>query len=226
MCGRVGFYDDAKWTESILANYGSYNNLVGNLNPSYNIAPSQPLAALLNNGDYTYTHFGLIPHWAKEKKVMSINARAETLSQKPSFREPFRQKRCIIPANGFYEWKQDGKHKMPFWIHPKDDGFFAFAGLWDQWLDNQTGEIITSTAIITTEPNELMKDIHDRMPVILKPDDWKLWLDRDVQESAAVMPLLTPYSSDLMEAFEVSTYVNSPVNDVERCIQQVKHFLF
>ena len=149
---------------------------------------------------------------------------------KPSFRESFRHRRCIIPVNGFFEWKKDGKHKIPYWIYPsstnKARNFFALAGIWDEWKDKNTGEIITSSAIITTEPNELMKPIHDRMPVILKPDEWKLWLDPKVEEGEVLQPLLDPYDTKLMDAYEVSTYVNSPAHDDPKVIEAVKSTLF
>ena len=226
MCGRVGFFDDIAWSRAVNNYYGRIDNRVGKLTPRYNIAPSQPLATLLNIGTYTFTHFGLIPHWMKEKKTVAINARAETLSQKPSFREPFQHKRCIIPVNGFYEWKKEGSHKVPYWIYPKEGNFFALAGLWDEWKDKQSGEIITSSAIITTEPNELMESIHDRMPVILEPENWKLWLDPKVEEGEVLAPLLNPYDPDKMDAYEVSIYVNSPAHDDPKTIKAAKSTLF
>ena len=219
MCGRVGFFDDVSWTRAVTKYYGNYANKIGTLTPHYNIAPSQPLATLLNTGEYTHTHFGLIPHWMKEKKAVSINARADTIEQKPSFKDPFKRKRCLIPVNGFFEWKKEGNIKVPYWIYSTEGDYFALAGIWDKWTDKETGEIITSSAIITTEPNDMMKSIHDRMPVILKPDDWKLWLDTEVQESGVLKPLLDPYDSKLMEAYKVSTYVNSPVHDDKKVIE-------
>jgi len=221
MCGRVGFFDDISWTRAVTKYYGHFNNKIGTLTPHYNIAPSQPLATLLNTREYVYTHFGLIPQWMKERKFVSINARADTIDQKPSFNSPFKNRRCIIPVNGFFEWKKEGNSKTPYWIHAAEDEFLALAGIWDQWKDKQTGEIITSTAIITTEPNDLMKPIHDRMPVIVKPDDWKLWLDREVSESEVLKPLLKPYDPELMEAYKVSTHVNSPVHDDKKVISAI-----
>ncbi|MDX1295645.1 MAG: SOS response-associated peptidase [Sulfurimonadaceae bacterium] len=226
MCGRVGFYDDAGWSKAILAHYGHYNNLVGDLLPSYNIAPSQPMATLLNSGDYTYTHFGLIPHWAKETKFQPINARAETIASKPTFKSSFSTRRCLIPVNGFYEWYKAGNHKIPYWITPSSSDFFALAGIYDEWHDPASDETIISSAIITTSPTGVMEPIHDRMPVILNPDDWKLWLDPKVTEPEAVAPLLSPCRDDLMHAYEVSTYVNSPSNNDEKCIAQMSSFLF
>jgi len=220
---RQCFFDDIAWSRAVNNYYGRIDNRIGKLTPRYNIAPSQPLATLLNIGTYTFTHFGLVPHWMKEKTAVAINARAETLAEKPSFREPFRHKRCIIPVNGFYEWKKEDGHKVPYWIYPsknnKEGNFFALAGIWDEWKDRETGEITTSSAIITTEPNELMRPIHDRMPVILEPENWKLWLDTEVQEEEVLQPLLNPYDPEKMDAYEVSTYVNSPVHNDRKAIE-------
>ncbi len=226
MCGRVGFFDDIAWNRAVNDYYGNIDNRVGKLTPRYNIAPSQPLVTLLNTGTYTLTRFGLIPRWMKEKKAIAINARAETLTQKPSFREPLKHKRCLIPVNGFYEWKREGSAKIPYWIHPKDENFFALAGLWDEWTDKETGEMVTSSAIITTEPNEFMRPIHDRMPAILEPENWKLWLNLKVEESEAIVPLLDPYDPDRMDAYEVSTYVNAPAHDDHKAIEATKRTLF
>jgi len=226
MCGRVGFFDDIAWSRAVNNYYGRIDKRIGQLAPRYNIAPSQPLATLLNTATYTFTHFGLIPHWMKEKKSVAINARAETLSQKPSFREPFKHKRCLIPVNGFYEWKREGGQKIPYWIYPgtknTEGNFFALAGIWDEWKERDTGEIVTSSAIITTEPNELMRPIHDRMPVILEPEEWRLWLDPKVEEADVLQPLLDPYDAERMEAYEVSSYVNAPVHDDPRAIEPAR----
>lgn len=226
MCGRIGFFNDADWINAMAAYIGRYNNLVGDLLPSYNIAPSQPMATLLNNGDYTYTHFGLIPHWAKDAKFQPINARSETVATKPTFKSSFKSRRCLVPANGFYEWHKVGNHKVPYWITPDENDFFALAGIYDEWHDPASDQTVISSAIITTTPNGVMQPIHDRMPVILNPDDWKLWLDPDVNEPEAVAPLLRSCEDKAMHAYEVSTYVNSPSNNDEKCIRQMSSFLF
>lgn len=218
MCGRVGFFDDTEWIRAVRNSYGSYRDLVGELRASYNTAPSQPLAALLNTGDYTYTRFGLIPHWAKDAKFQPINARAETISQKPTFKSAFKARRCLIPVNGFYEWMKTKSGKVPFWITPGDTDFFALAGVWDEWRDPANGGTTLSSAIITTEANDVMRPIHDRMPLILEPKEWKLWLDPAVDEPEALQPLLTPYSGG-MKTKEVSTYVNSPAHNDAGCIR-------
>lgn len=225
MCGRIAFYDDTVFKADYSKSAAPLNDRIGKLLPSYNTAPSQAMAAVLNNNDYLYTHFGLIPHWAKDRKFQPINARAETLAEKPTFSKPFKTKRCLIPVNGFYEWKRDGKHKIPYWISHTETNYFALAGIYDEWIDKATEETVISTAIITTVPNAMMKPIHDRMPVILQPKDWALWLDADVQESEAIQPLLLPYESDLMRSYEVSTFVNAPANNTKQCIQPMKNSL-
>lgn len=225
MCGRVGVIDDAQFIKEaskILKDM----NIKHTLKPSYNIAPTQSLPTLTHDHVYLATEFGLIPHWAKDKKFRPINARAETLTEKPTFRTPFKRNRCIIPINGFYEWKKEGKHKIPYWIHPTQTDYFALAGLMDSWIDPTNGKEIYSSAIITTTPNETMKLIHDRMPVILSPKDWELWLDSSIQESEALTPLLIPSDHLKMDAYEVSTLVNSPANNTQACIEPKKNALF
>jgi len=220
MCGRVGFFSDAQFIKDV-SNIIKEIDQQLNFKPSYNIAPSQNLPALLNDGFYRATLFGLIPHWAKDRKLQPINARSETISDKPMFRESFQRRRCLIPVNGFYEWQKIGKGKVPHWIHPLESDYFALAGIYDTWQDRVSGEIITSSAIITTTLNAVMAPIHDRMPVILEPQVWSLWLDRDVGELEALKPLLVPYDEKKMEAYAVSTLVNSPANDSQACIHPI-----
>lgn len=225
MCGRVALHDDEQFLEEVKKTIKQVErNLT--LKPSYNIAPSQPIATLTSNKVYQYTRFGLIPHWAKDTKFQPINARAETLAQKPTFKTPFRSNRCIIPVNGFYEWKKEGDHKVPYWIYPTQANYFALAGICDIWHDPSTDKDIISSAIITTTSNDMMKPIHDRMPVILEPKDWQLWLDTDIHESEALTPLLKPFSDEAMQAYEVSTFVNSPANNTAQCIEPRNTGLF
>ena len=225
MCGRVALHDDKQFLEEVKKTIKQVqHNLT--LQPSYNIAPSQTIATLTNDRIYQYTRFGLIPHWAKNTKFQPINARAETLTEKPTFRTPFKSKRCIIPVNGFYEWKKEGGHKIPYWIYPTKGNYFALAGIYDTWTNPETNEKITSSAIITTSPNDIMKPIHDRMPVILEPEDWAIWLDKGIKESEALTPLLQPFSDSSMDAYEVSTFVNTPANNTEKCITPMKSQLF
>ncbi len=193
--------------------------------PRYNIAPSQPIAAVLNDGKRRITaiRWGLIPSWAKDSAIGNrmINARAETIAEKPSFQKSFQTRRCLIPANGFYEWKRDssGKSKVPFYIRMKSARPFFLAGLWDVWNDPD-GQPITSGTIITTAPNELVSPIHDRMPVILAPESYELWLAEGGQRPEELAACLKPYPAGQMEIFAVSTWVNNPRNDDSRCISE------
>jgi putative SOS response-associated peptidase YedK len=197
------------------------------LEPRYNIAPTQQVATILRSDpksdlEFKWLRWGLIPHWAKEQSIGNklINARAETVAQKPSFRSAFRHSRCLIIADGFYEWQQQEKHKQPFYIQKKDRRPFAFAGLWSTWQP-QDGEIISTCTIITTEANEIMIPIHKRMPVILESTNYDLWLDSTVQEPELLQPILQPYNSDKLKAYPVSTLVNNPRNDTPECLKQI-----
>lgn len=225
MCGRVALHDDKQFLEEVKKTIREVERKL-TLQPSYNIAPSQPIATLTSNKVYQYTRFGLIPHWAKDTKFQPINARAETLAEKPTFKTPFKSNRCIIPVNGFYEWKKEGDHKVPYWIYPTETNYFALAGICDTWHDPSSNKNIISSAIITTAPNDMMKPLHDRMPVILESKDWQLWLDAEIQESEVLTPLLKPFSEKAMQAYEVSTFVNSPTNNTKQCIEPQKNTLF
>ncbi|MBY4604152.1 MULTISPECIES: SOS response-associated peptidase [Bacillus] len=186
--------------------------------PSYNVAPSQNILAIINDGANNRLgklRWGLIPPWAKDEKIgyKMINARAETITEKQAFRKPLVSKRCIIPADSFYEWKRlDPKTKIPMRIKLKSSALFAFAGLYEKWKTHQGDPLYTCT-IITTTPNELMKDIHDRMPVILTHDQEKEWLNPLNTDSDDLQSLLLPYDADDMEAYQVSPLVNSPKNN-------------
>ena len=182
--------------------------------PRYNGAPTQMMAVITNENPkkLSYFRWGLIPPWAKDISIGNkmINARAETITEKPSFRIPLFSKRCLVPADGFYEWQQDTV-KQPFRIFIKDNPIFSMAGLWERWKSPE-GNIIESFNIITTEANSFMKPIHNRMPVILKQEDEKTWLAS--KDSVEILSLLKPYSSEEMDAYPVSKLVNSPKNDV------------
>ncbi len=190
----------------------------------YNIAPSQPVAVIANDDPKALTFFrwGLIPSWAKDPSIGNrmINARSETLAEKPSFRAAYKRRRCLIPANGFYEWTKRGKSKVPMFVHLKDQELFAFAGLWESWHDPDGGEIRTCT-IITTEPNEVVKPLHHRMAVILHESDYDMWLSPDELGDEALKPLLRPFEADRMDVYEVSTLVNNVANDSAACIEPV-----
>lgn len=191
--------------------------------PRFNIAPSQPVLAIPNDDKATadFLIWGLIPMWAKDPAIGNrlINARGETLAEKPSFRGSYRHKRCLILADGFYEWKTFGgrKSKTPYFIHMRDRKPFAIAGLWDHW-EGPDGSDVRSCTIITTTPNELMQAIHDRMPVILHPRDFDKWLDPAPQTSENLQPLLKPFPADAMSAYAVSTLVNKVTNDMPELV--------
>ncbi len=197
------------------------------LPPRYNIAPSQSVAAVRQLPDdggreLVWLRWGLVPFWAKELSIGArmINARSETVAQKPAFRAAFRQRRCLVLADGFYEWQKQAGSKQPFFIRLEDGRPFAFAGLWEHW-DGPEGAVESCT-ILTTEPNDLIRPLHNRMPIILLPTDYDLWLDHSVQEPRQLQPLLRPYSAQDMVAYPVSLWVNSPQNDGPRCIEPAR----
>jgi len=189
----------------------------------YNIAPTQDVAVVPNDGLYRVQMFrwGLVPFWAKDVAIGSrmINARGETASEKPAFRAAYRRRRCLILADGFYEWRRepDSKTKTPMYIRMASGEPFAFAGLWETWRPDDTP--VFSCTIITTKPNELLAPIHNRMPVILPPEAYDRWLAPEEQRSGSLDDLLVPYSADKMAAYPVSRYVNSPANDSPMCIE-------
>ncbi len=195
--------------------------------PRYNCAPSQDLA-VISNADrevLSYFRWGLIPFWAKDPRIGSrmINARSETLTEKPSFRNPFRRQRCLVLSDGFFEWKKAGaKEKIPYRIFLKEEPLFAMAGIWDTWKDPE-GKPVHSFSILTTGPNALMKEIHDRMPVILQRPDEKAWLS-DTPEKE-LLALLRPLPAERMTAHPVSRLVNSPVNDRPEVMEAVEYGL-
>ena len=211
MCGRFSVISNSKTVEE-------HFNLVrsGEFIHSYNVNPSNniPVVRLEDDGRVlTNMHWGLIPHWAKDTKIKPINAKAETIDQKPFFRSAFRKSRCLIPANGFYEWKRANNHKQPYYFRLRDSEMLAFAGLWDHW--EHEGESIDSCTIITTEANDVMKPVHDRMPVILDPENYDAWL----QEGNKT--LLQPYSGETI-VYPVSTAVNNPKHNGKDLIEPVE----
>ena len=182
------------------------------LTPNYNVAPTQGAAAVIAESGrrkLEMLHWGLIPSWAKDPALGNrmINARAETVAEKPSYRKAFKERRCLILADGFYEWQKTDDGKQPFYIRMEDESPFAFAGLWESW---QNGKEIRSCTIITTAPNEVAAPIHDRMPVIVHPEDYEMWLDPDFDEREPLTTLLKPFPAEAMEAYPVSRRVNRP----------------
>lgn len=199
------------------------------VSPRYNIAPTQAVGVVRRDRDrdirrFDLMHWGLIPSWAKDPTIGNrmINARSETAATKPSFRSAVKYRRCLLPTDGFYEWKAIAgqKRKQPYYIRMADDRPFAFAGLWEHW-EGPDGAAVDSCTILTTEPNKMMADIHNRMPVILDPKDFAQWLDPEVKTADVVHPLLRSYPTGGMTAHPVSTMVNRPSNDSAGCIEAI-----
>lgn len=219
MCGRFTLTVDPAELQEQFENY----NFPPRYAPRFNVAPTQPVLAIPNDGENTADFFvwGLIPMWAKDPTIGSrlINARGETLAEKPAFRGSLKYKRCLILADGFYEWKsaEARKSKTPYFIHMKDHKPFAFAGLWDSW-NSPDGSLVKSCTIITTEPNELVSIIHNRMPVILHPRDYAKWLDTSPQTPDQLKPLIKPFPTEEMTAYPVSTLVNKTENDTAQLV--------
>jgi putative SOS response-associated peptidase YedK len=205
--------------------------------PRYNIAPTQPVPIIRQNPkesvrEISLVRWGLIPSWSKDSSSAAkmINARSETAATLPAFRDAMKSRRCLIPADGFYEWQKQGKTKQPYSFEVNDGELFAFAGLWDRWKD-PNGQWIKSCSILTTTPNALTAPVHDRMPVILDPDIYDLWLDPGMKDVHAVSDMLKPYDARLMRSYPVSIRINSVVNDDPECsapveLSQVQKQLF
>ncbi len=220
MCGR---FTQRKPQQNLVVRF-SVGNVLFDTSPRFNISPTQLIAAITMADAPQLVGFrwGLIPSWAKDAKIASkmINARSETLEEKPSFRTPFQKRRCLIPTDGWYEWKQTDNGKQPYFFHRRDDELFAFAGLWEEWKSPE-GERIQTCTIITTEANELAADFHHRMPVVLRPEAESLWLD-PAALMAEIFDLLIPYPDNDLEIYPVSRAVNSPANDNEEMVFKVE----
>lgn len=231
MCGR---YTLISFPEQLAEEFELYE--FESLEPRYNIAPTQRVPVVRTREDSAergpaLLKWGLIPHWAKDPTIGNrmINARAESVSEKPAFRAAIRRQRCLVPCSGFFEWKAldaasgrgQGRKKQPYYIRRRDERVFAFAGLWDRW-QSPDGEDIGSFTILTTEPNELMRGLHNRMPVIIRREEYALWLDSRMQDVERLAPLLRPSSADGWVAYPVSTRVNNPAFDDPSCIQAVE----
>jgi putative SOS response-associated peptidase YedK len=194
------------------------------MSPRYNIAPTQPIALITNESprELNFYKWGLIPSWSKDPSAASkmINARSEGAAEKPAFRAAFKRRRCIIPTDGFYEWQQRAGEKVPMFIHFKDHELFGFAGLWEVWHSPDGSEVRTCT-ILTTDANDFMQTIHNRMPVILHKEDYPLWLSSEEEPTPVLQALMKPYSGDELTAYPVSKMVNRPGNDAPELIQPV-----
>ena len=198
--------------------------IIDDLQPSFNVAPTDKVAVVLNNGvkQLVAMRWGLVPFWATDPKIASkhINARAETLTVKPAFKDAFKRRRCLVVADGFFEWQKQGATKIPMFIHLEPERPFGFAGLYEIWTP-PLGEKLVTCTIITTEANELVRPIHDRMPVILPKDAEDFWLDSAVEDHTRLLDLLQPYQASDMSAFTVSKLVNSVKNNSPECIEPV-----
>lgn len=218
MCGRYTLFSKKKKLEQ---RFGVC--LPFELAPFYNAAPSQALPVILNaDADQAQTAvWGYIPAWASKEsaKMPMINVRAETIAEKPSFREAFLKRRCLVPADGFYEWKKSGENKTPHYFHLDGNEPFAFAGIWENRVDEKTGEILAGFAILTTEPNNIVSPIYHRMPVILKPDMEKIWLSLTPPDADTLREISKPFAGG-MHAYPVSSAVNSAENNSPDCIQK------
>jgi putative SOS response-associated peptidase YedK len=221
MCGR---YRLARKKEILAETFDVDNDV--EWSPRYNVAPGQNVPVIRQDAarplrSISLARWGLIPFWAKDAKAgyKMINARAETVADTPAFRDPFRSRRCLIPADAFYEWSKVGKQKSPFCFSMADDSIFAFAGIWDRWRNPDT-EWVETCSIITTSANTLLSGIHDRMPVVLKPESYDLWLDPGFKRADALHNLLNPFPTDAMRYHRVSTRVNSVKNDDPACVEE------
>lgn len=219
MCGRFTLIADPELIQTAFA----LDSVPQEITPRYNIAPSQPVLALTNEGtrDAQYLRWGLIPSWAKDDTVGSrmINARSETLAEKPSFRNAYKKRRCVIFADGFFEWQAANGGKVPLYIQVGAGRPFAMAGLWEAWKDAEADEWVRSCTIVTTGPNDFMASIHNRMPVILERPAMDQWLTPGEVGAQELASLLRPYENlDVMSAYQVSRMVNNPRNDLPDCI--------
>lgn len=219
MCGRYAVLPNPK------GNAKSAKLLAKSLKEAhYNAAPSQTLPVITNDKPDSVQFFswGLQPSWAKDAKAVkrSINARAETLAEKPFFRTLLKSKRCLVPADSFFEWQVTPHGKVPYRLLLKSEDSFSFAGLWDEWLDESTGEILHTYTIITTASNDLVKPIHDRMPVMLSPEEEELWLDEH-ESQEELLSLLHPFDANKMKAYPVSPLVNSATHNVPEVLNSL-----
>lgn len=224
MCGRYRlsrrkelieqYFDSASWDDD--------------WSPRFNIAPTQPVPVVRQNPknpvrELSLMKWGLIPYWARDASIATgtINAKSETAASKPAFRDPLKSRRCLVPADGFYEWKRKGTSKQPFCFEVGEGELFAFAGIWDGWQD-PSGRWVKTCSILTTTPNALTTTVHDRMPVILESADYDLWLDPRTQNVALISKLLKPYDARAMRFYPVSMRINHVGNDDEQCSRRVE----
>ena len=220
MCGRFAL--SASLTD-LIKEFG-VDKIPGEYGASYNIAPSQPIIVIAKDGERKTMRcrWGFIPHWAKDPSIghKMINARSETVADKPSFREAFKKHRCLIPADGFFEWRKERGGKVPLFIHLMSGQLISFAGLYNTWSSPE-GDNLSTCTIITTAANKLLEPIHDRMPVIIPKEKRDTWLDPAIHDKDTLLPLLRPFPSEEMEAYDVTSRVNSPRNNTPDNIKPV-----
>jgi len=222
MCGRFSL---AVPVADLCSLFGiDLQALLPPLTPRYNIAPTQTVPVVraspeTGQRELAFMRWGLIPSWSKDPKIGAklTNARAETITEKPSFRSAYKKRRCLVPTTGFYEWRREGKTKQPFYIRMRDTKPYALGGIWEKWTSPE-GEAVHTFSIITTGPNEVMLPIHDRMPVIVPPEHFDAWLDPKGQDAAALAERLDPITAQGMEAVPVSNYVNKASNEGLQCV--------
>lgn len=223
MCGRVTLTSSAR---DVASQFDLDLASIPDLELRYNVAPSQDIPVIRNDREgrrsLGFDRWGLVPHWAEDPAIGNrmINARAESLASKPAFREALTARRCIVPVDGFFEWKGKGKERQPYLFRLAGGGPFGIAGLYERWL-GEGGEVIDSCTLVTTEPNAPMREFHDRMPAILDPASYGLWLDREVDDPARVLPLLRPCPDPWLKPRAVSSWVNDPRHDDPRCLEPV-----
>ena len=224
MCGRYRL----SRRKQLVEEYFDVSSDIDDWNPRFNVAPTQPVPIVRQHPkeprrDLSLMRWGLIPSWAKDTSCAArmINARSETAHTLPTFRDAMKLRRCLVPADGFYEWQRRGSAKQPFCFEVGEGELFAFAGLWERWRDS-TGQWMKSCSILTTAPNAVTAAVHDRMPVILDPSDYDLWLDPVMTDVQVVSELLKPYDARLMRSYPVSTRVNRVENDDKECSHAVE----
>jgi len=219
MCGRYAFFSPAEAVKRTFA-----LDLLPELKPRYNIAPTQSVAALrvVEEGrrSLVMLHWGLVPHWAKERAIGNrmINARSETLAEKPAYRDAFRRRRCLVLADGWYEWQAAPGGKQPWFVRLRDPRPIAFAGLWERWKD-PAGELLESCSIVTCDASESIRKVHDRMPVVLPGESWDRWMDPAYSDTEALSKILAPYDAKALKAWQVSRLVNAPKNEGPKLIE-------
>lgn len=227
MCGRFTLKTPAQELASL------FNGLnFGGLQPRYNVCPTQLSACVRTSAEgvneVAMLRWGLVPSWADDLKIgpKMINARSETVATKPSFRAAFQRRRCLVLADGFYEWKKDGKAKQPYYISQVDGKAFALAGLWESWRDPESEQVHETFTVLTTEANQTMQPLHHRMPVFLNPEDYSVWLDVEFKDASVLESLLIPCAEDRLHAWQVEKLVNKPINDRPECILPLPKGLF